>query len=124
MSQPKANGLLTLEAERPPLRMDEGGVIRVGSTRISLDLIVEQYENGATPEDLVRDYGTLNLADVHAAIAYYLMHREQVQEYLKRRAKEAKALRAEIEAKHPPVTREELLARRAAMEKDRASTGQ
>jgi uncharacterized protein (DUF433 family) len=104
--------------------MDEGGVIRVGSTRISLDLIVEQYENGATPEDLVRDYGTLNLADVHAAIAYYLMHREQVQEYLKRRAKEAKALRAEIEAKHPPVTREELLARRAAMEKDRASTGQ
>jgi uncharacterized protein (DUF433 family) len=43
--------------------VDEGGVIRVGESRISLDLVVEQYENGMTPEDVVRDYDSLRLAD-------------------------------------------------------------
>src|SRR5438270_1051865 len=80
---------LPLPAEPPPLRVDEGGAVRVGNSRISLDLIVEEYENGMTPEDMVRAYDTLALADVHAAIAYYLRHREAVQEYLKRRAAEA-----------------------------------
>jgi uncharacterized protein (DUF433 family) len=41
-------------------------------------LVVEQYENGMTPEDMVRAYGTLELADVYAAIAYYLRHRDEV----------------------------------------------
>ncbi len=66
---------LLLAAEPPPLRVDEGGAVRVGNSRVSLDLVVEQYENGMTPEDLVRAYDTLDLADVHAVIAYYLRHR-------------------------------------------------
>src|SRR5213080_1212002 len=105
-----ANGL-PLSAEPPPLRVDEGGVVRVGNTRITLDLIVEQYENGMTPEDLVRAYDTLVLADVHSVIAYYLRHRDEVQVYLKRRREEAETLRAKIEAERPRVSRQELLAR-------------
>src|SRR5262245_63304649 len=92
-----ANGLL-LHAEPPPLRMDEGGAVRVGKSRVSLDLVVEQFENGMTPEDLVRAYDTLVLADVYAVIAYYLRHHDEVRAYLKRREEEAKALRAKIEA--------------------------
>src|SRR5437879_5749709 len=106
------NGL-PLTADRPPLRADEGGAVRVGDSRISLDLIVEQYENGMAPEDMVRAYDTLVLADVHAVIAYYLRHREEVRAYLKRRAEEAEALRVKIEAERPRVSREELLARRS-----------
>jgi uncharacterized protein (DUF433 family) len=104
--------------------VDVGGVIRVGNSRISLDLIVEQYENGMTPEDMVRAYDTLQLADVHSAIAYYLRHRDDVRTYLKRREEEAKALRTKIEAEHPRISREELLARRSAREKDSAPAGQ
>ena len=115
---------LSLHADPPPLRMDEGGAIRVGKSRISLDLIVEQYENGMTPEDMVRAYDTLVLADVHAVIAYYLRHRDEVRAYLKRREEEAEALRAKIEAERPRISREELLARRSAPEKDNAPTGQ
>lgn len=115
---------LPLRAEPPPLRVDEGGAVRVGQSRVSLDLVVEQYENGASPEDMVRAYDTLALADVHAAVAYYLRHRDEVQAYLKRRAAEAKALRTKIEADRPRVTREELLARRSAKEQDHAATGQ
>src|SRR5215470_5866378 len=111
-----ANGL-PLHAEPPPLRVDEGGVVRVGKSRVSLDLVIEQYENGMTPEDLVRAYDTLDLADVHAVIAYYLRHRNEVRVYLKQREEEAEALRATIEAERPRVSREELLARRAAREK-------
>src|SRR6266571_5032369 len=116
------NGL-PLHTEPHPLRMDEGGAIRVGKSRVSLDVVVEQYENGMTPEDLVRAYDTLVLADVHAAIAYYLRHRDEVRAYLKRRGEEAEALRAKIEAERPRVSREELLDRRSAREKADAPTG-
>ena len=124
MDERKLHDLLPLHAEPPPLRVDEGDAIRVGKSRISLDLVIEQYENGMTPEDMVRAYDTLELADVHAVIAYYLRHRDEVRAYLKRRAEEAVALRARIEAKRPRVTREELLARRSAREKANAPTGQ
>ena len=115
---------LPLHADLPPLRVEEGGAVRVGNTRISLDLVVEQYENGMTPEDLVRAYDSLALADVHAVIAYYLRHRDEVRAYLKRRAEEAETLRAKIEAERPRISREELLTRRSAMGKANAPTGQ
>src|SRR5438477_12467837 len=117
------NGL-PLHSEVPPLRVDEGGAVRVGKSRISLDLVVEQYEDGMTPEDMVRTYDTLALADVHAVIAYYLRHRDEVRAYLKRRKEEAEALRAKLEADRPRVSREDLLARRCAREKADAPPGQ
>jgi putative addiction module component (TIGR02574 family) len=89
---------LSLRADSLPLRMDEGGVVRVGKSRISLDLVVDQYENGMTPEDMVRAYDTLVLADAYAVIAYYLRHPDEVRAYRKRREEEAEALRAKIEA--------------------------
>ena len=115
---------LPLPAEPPPLRVDEGGAIRVGNSRVSLDLVVEQYENGMSPEDMVRAYDTLGLADVHAVIAYYLRHQDEVRAYLKQRRDEAETLRAKIEAERPRVSREELLARRSAKEKVNAPAGQ
>ena len=117
-------GPLPLHAERPPLRVDEGGAVRVGKSRVNLDMVVEQYENGMRPEDMVRVYDTLGLADVYAVIAFYLRHRDEVRAYLKRRAEEAESLRAKIEAERPRVTREELLARRRARGTDHAPTGQ
>jgi uncharacterized protein (DUF433 family) len=117
-------GPLPLHAERLPLRVDEGGAVRVGKSRISLDLVIEQYENGMMPEDMVRAYDTLKLGDVHAVIAYYLRHRDEVRAYLNRRAEEAEVLRAKIEAERPRITREELLARRRARGTDHAPAGQ
>jgi hypothetical protein len=54
------NGL-RFHNEAPPLRVDAGGVVRVGDGRITLDLVVEQYENGMTQENMVRAYDTLVL---------------------------------------------------------------
>lgn len=116
--------LLSRQITILPLRLDDGGVVRVGNSRISLDLVIEQYENGMTPEEMTRAYDTMLLADAYAAIAYYLRHRDLVGAYLKQRSEEAEALRAEIEADRPRLKRDELLARRSAREKDHAATGQ
>jgi hypothetical protein len=77
-----------------------------------------------TPEDVVRAYDTIALADVYAVIAYYLRHRDEVRDYLKQREEQAGALRAKLEADRPRVSREELLARRSARENANAPTGQ
>jgi uncharacterized protein (DUF433 family) len=114
---------LPLNADLPPLRVDEGGIVRVGTTRVSLDLVVDQYEGGMAPEDIVRSYDTLVLADVYAVIAYYLRHCNEVRAYMKRREQDALALRAKIEAAHTPIGREELLSRRRATERVDASAG-
>ena len=124
MDDPKTTEPLPMHAEPPPLRVDEGGVVRVGKSRISLDLVVERYENGTTPEDFVRAYDSLELADVHAVIAYFLRHKNEVRTYLKRRAEEADSLRAKIEGERPRISRDELLARRNAEKKDHAAISQ
>jgi uncharacterized protein (DUF433 family) len=123
MDECELNQLLPLNADRPPFRLDEGGTVRIANTRITLDLVVGQYDNGMTPEEMVRAYDTLELADVHAAIAYYLRHRDAVRAYVKRREAEAAALRARIETERPRITADELLARQTATERADAPTG-
>ena len=112
-----------VEPDAVPLRLDEGGAVRVGKSRVTLDVLVEQYENGMSAEDLCRAYDSLELADVHAVIAYYLRHREDVQAYLKRRKDEAESLRSQVQAGRPGVSRQQLLARRPASENDDATAG-
>ncbi|HEV8058455.1 MAG TPA: DUF433 domain-containing protein [Gemmataceae bacterium] len=115
---------LPLHADNDSLRVDAGGVVRVGKSRVNLDLVVEQYERGLTPEEMVQAYDSLLLADVHSVIGYYLRHKDEVDSYLIRRKAEAEALRAKIEAERPRISREELLARRRARENDNAPAGQ
>ena len=76
---------LFLQAEAVPLRMDENGVIRIGQTRVLLELVIEAYQGGTTPETIVRWFDSLRLADVYAVISYYLNHKEEVDEYLRGR---------------------------------------
>ena len=99
-------------ADPPALRVDAGGVVRVGPGRVSLDVVVEGYEGGMTPEDMVRAYDALRLADVYEALGFYHRHRDAVTAYLKRRATEAAELRAAVEAERPRLSRAELLFRR------------
>jgi hypothetical protein len=87
-------------------------------------LVIEQYENGMTPEDTARAYDSLAPADVYAVIAYDLRHRDEVCGYLERRDQEAYRLRAKIEVGRPSTSRAELLARRDVMEAADAPAGQ
>ena len=105
---------LAAKPESIPLTVGRDGVAYVGGTRVTLDTLVDAYEQGASPEEIVSRYTTLQLADVYAIIAYFLRHREEVGDYLRGRKTEAEQVRAENERRFPPEgRRERLLARRA-----------
>jgi uncharacterized protein (DUF433 family) len=104
---------LTIDAVKAPLRVDADGVVRVAGTRVTLDTMVAAFEEGATAEEIAQQCPTVALADVYAVIGYYLRQREQVAEYLRERQRQAKAVRAENEARSSPRgIRARLLARR------------
>jgi uncharacterized protein (DUF433 family) len=89
---------IPLHADPVPLRVDETGTIRVGSSRVTLDVLLADDLSGQSPGEIVRQLDTLNVADVYAAIAYYHRHRAEVDQYLRRREAETEALRRDIEA--------------------------
>ncbi len=69
------------------------GVLRIGKTRVSLDSVIIAFNSGATPEQIIQDFDTLTLAEIYAAISYYLNNREEVNSYLAKREKRNKELR-------------------------------
>jgi uncharacterized protein (DUF433 family) len=100
--------------KRIPLKTDADGVVRVDGTRVTLDTIVQAFEEGATAEEIVQQYSSVNLADVYAVIAYYLQRRDQVQEYLREGQQQAQQIREENQARFDARgVRERLLARRS-----------
>jgi uncharacterized protein (DUF433 family) len=106
---------LTIHEDTVPLRVDETGTVRIGQTRVILELVIDAFRDGATPEQIVQDYDTLNLADVYAVIGYYLRHRDEVDAYLAERAAAAGELRKKIEERQGSQAglRERLLRRLA-----------
>jgi uncharacterized protein (DUF433 family) len=98
---------LTLEAIPVPLRDDGHGGLRIGQTRVSLESVWHQVQQGASPADIVRAFDTLQLADVYAVLAWALRHSEEMGAYLKRRDEEAAQLRRQLEEAGLTLTREE-----------------
>ena len=104
--------------EQMPIRKDEHGRLRVGTTRVLLDLVIYAYWRGKTPESITESYPTLSLDDVYLAIGYYLRHRAEVDAYLREQESEAEQQQHVWESEHPStLTREVLLARLEAKRK-------
>jgi uncharacterized protein (DUF433 family) len=87
--KPGSTTTLMVLAEAPPLREDDAGAVRIGESRVLLELVVRAFQDGATPETIVQRYPTLALPDVYAVIAYYLRHRTEVEHYLATRERKA-----------------------------------
>ncbi len=87
-----------------PLRVDAQGKIRVGGTRVLLELVIRAFQNGESPEGIVEQYSALKLADVYAVLAYYLTHRDDVDTYMRQADQAADRIQHEIEAKYTPET--------------------
>jgi uncharacterized protein (DUF433 family) len=106
----------TAQSEAPPLREDAAGAVRVGDSRVLLELVIRAFQDGATPESIMQRYSTLALSDVYAVIAYYLRHRGEVEQYLARREQQAEEVRQRIEIQQGDMSeiRARLLAHRQA----------
>ncbi len=96
-----------------PLSIDQAGILRITGTRVSLDSIIYAFDEGATPEEIVQQYPTLNLGDTYSVLSYYLQNRDEVEKYLEQRKVQRQELKKEVEARiNPDGLRERLLARK------------
>jgi uncharacterized protein (DUF433 family) len=104
---------LLVTAEPVPLVTDADGVVRIDSTRVTLDTVIAAFREGMTAEGIVEQYPSLRLADVYSVIGYVLSHQEAVDAYLRSRQQLAAEVRRENEARFDPAgVRDRLLARR------------
>lgn len=75
---------LPLEIDPLPIRIDHesGGALRVGPTRMTLEVVLTAYLQGYRPEEIVQQFPALELADVYTVIGHYLRHREAFDRHL------------------------------------------
>ena len=85
-----------------PLYTDEHGAIRVGKSRVLLELVIHAYYLGETPEGIVDSYPTLAIADVYAVIGYYLSNPEEIDGYVRQRDRQVEQTLQNIEANLSP----------------------
>ena len=85
-----------------PLREEPPGVFRVGKSRVLLELVIDAFKAGATPEAIVQSYDTLNLADVYAVVSRYLADPAPFEHYLRKCDEAAEETRRRIEAIQGP----------------------
>jgi len=106
---------LAIAAKPVSLEKDNDGVFRVGGTRVTLDTIIAAFTEGATAEEIVYQYPSLNLADVYEVIGYYLRNRSGIEAYLTRRKNEATKIRQQNENLFDPHgIRDRLMARKSS----------
>jgi uncharacterized protein (DUF433 family) len=80
----------TLIDRDPKIR---GGRPRIAGTGLTVSRIAAWYKMGTTPDEIVLEYPHLTLSQVHAALAYYHVNRDEIEADLDR--EEAAALQWE-----------------------------
>ena len=61
-----------------------GPKARIAGHRIRVQDVAIWYEKlGMSPDEIVYNYPTITLADVHAALAYYWDHRDEIERAIK-----------------------------------------
>jgi uncharacterized protein (DUF433 family) len=99
-----------------PLYEDPPGVLRVGKSRVLLELVIRAFQRGQTPESIVQSFDTLRLPDVYAVVSYYLANPAPFDECLRRCDQEAEEIRRKLEAAGmvSRISKDELLTRARA----------
>jgi len=90
------------------IELDGQAVAWISGTRTKvLELIVDKIAHGSTPEEMSLQYPHLTLGQIHAALAYYYDHRDELDRQIALRWKEADDLALKAS---DPVLRQKLLA--------------
>ncbi len=90
---------IVLSPVEVPLRKEDDGILRVGQTRVLVDLVLNAYKSGFSAEDIAEQFTAISLGQVYAVIAYYLQNQSQLDEYLAESDARADVNRREIEAR-------------------------
>jgi uncharacterized protein (DUF433 family) len=95
---------LVLKCETPPLQEDGTGAVRVGNSRVLLEIVIRAFQDGASPESIVHRYSTLSLSDVYNTIGYYLRHQDVVEIYLNQREQLADSIQQRLSIGQPNLS--------------------
>ncbi len=92
-----------LVGESPPLWEDESGAIRIGNSRVLLELVIHAFQDGASPEAIVQQYPRISLSDIYTTIGYYLRHRQEIESYLDKREQLAQSVHQRLAEVQPDL---------------------
>lgn len=81
---------------------DHAGPLVEGTTLKVLELVVEQRAYGWSPEELLFQHPALTLGQVHAALAYYWDHAEELDREMTDRLRAVEKQRAASGERLPP----------------------
>ncbi|MFC1975157.1 DUF433 domain-containing protein [Chloroflexota bacterium] len=81
--------------------------IRVKGTRIGIEIIIEDFLDGASPEEITIRYPNLSLEQVYATITYYLANQDKIDAYIEAGWQEIEKA-AQAQDKNPPAVIERL----------------
>ncbi len=90
---------------------ERNGGLYLAGTRVSLDSMVQCFNDGLSPETILGEFETLTLAQVYGAITYYLENQAVVDAYRLRQQQRFEAARRAAEPL-PESLRERLNAAR------------
>lgn len=78
------------------VRLDERGVAWLDDTNVKvIEVALERLAHGASPEDIFDQHrGHLSFAQIHAALAYYYDHRDELDGEIERQVAEFERRRA------------------------------
>jgi uncharacterized protein (DUF433 family) len=77
-----------------------GGRLRIVSTRITVQYIVNEIKAGVTPEEILEDKPHLTLAGIYSALAYYFANKEALDAQFAAYDEECRRLEAQYKARH------------------------
>src|SRR2546425_4378023 len=99
------------------IEIDEKGIpwISGANTKV-VEVVLDKLAYGWSPEEMHRQHPHLSMAQIHAALAYYYEHQDEVDADIERRDRMVEELRAQ---QRNPLTRQELEARLRAREERR-----
>ena len=95
--------------QKVPLSQEPDGALFITGTRVSLHSVVGMFEEGASPEEIAYEYGSLELADVYAVLAYYLKNRDAVNAQLAEQESRSEEAARRYESALPEKLRAKLL---------------
>jgi uncharacterized protein (DUF433 family) len=87
---------------------DHGKAVIAGTKLKVSHIAIDAYTWGHSPETILENYPQLTLAEIHAALAYYHGHRDEIDKEIASSIEEVGHMRA---TKPNPLTKEELEAR-------------
>ncbi len=84
----------------------DNAAYRITDSRVSLDSVVYAFLKGDSPEAIAQSFPVLKLSEVYGALAWYLEHQDEFDEYLNKADERYEKMKRELIEKYPQLYRD------------------